>query len=288
MLSYEFQDGRVRKLILEGDRKAAILDPAPSGKISQHINDPRFGGFGCFGVHVARRNEFFPDLGRVYDWTWDITERMNAKDNGGFGVTASYGTDKEWTTLLSDGESPIIAIKRVYDIRPHSFSMNVAVRVVWDGSGNPLYFKEPKLVCHSLHGYRYLWVGNKKHDLMILPKPSVRTLQIRDPKHLTVKFTGTRPPITVVLQGSGWNDWRKQADESEPLVSMTHGQRYCQQGPPSGHLTSAWEAAHWPTLDAAGIMFHAWEGGSGYSDCLSCFRPAIPNSRYEVELTIGG
>lgn len=291
---WELQDGRVHRLTPEGSKVPVVLDPTPTFTVTRHINDPRFGGIGCFGVHTARRNQFFPDPARVYDWTWDVTERMVAAENGGYGITSSFQENAAtWVTLLSDGEShpePIVRVERRYTTTKRTLTMKVTVLVAWDGTGSPLYFKEPKLVAHSLRGYRFLQLLDAKggslgprRDLEQLAKPSVHTLQFRQPERAGFRFTGSKPPITVEFDRKGWDQWADEADKGEPLGD---GAAYCLQGPPFGKLTRAWESAHWPGTSTGGVMFHAWEGGTGYPDCLCAFRPAVPGGRYSVSLKV--
>jgi hypothetical protein len=280
-----FANGRVTELRLL-DGPVVVRDPAPKGEVSLHINDPRFGGLGCFGVHIARRNEFFPD--GLVNFTWDLTERMNAAERGGYGVCGRDGN----TVLLSDGESypaPILAVTRDVEVLHDGVRMTVTVEVKWNGSGNQLFFKEPKIVAHGLRGYQFIQCRGSdgqplgpRRDLAKLAKPSVHTIQFRQLRRADVRLTGSRPPVTLTFDKSGWDAWADAADAAEPLGG---GAPYCLQGPPAGHLSRAWESAHWPGVDAAGVMFHAWEGGTGYMDCLCAFRPAVPGARQTVALT---
>jgi hypothetical protein len=277
--------GRLTELRLTSGA-LVVQDRAPSGEESLHINDPRFGGIGCFGVHIARRNEFFPS--RLDLFTWDLTERMSAPDHGGYGVSESTAD----TVFLSDGESfprPLLAVRRETEEAGEGFRMRVTVEVLWDGSGNRLYFKEPKLVAHGMRGYRFIECRDAngqslgpRHDFKLLADPTRHTIQFRRPERATVRLTGASPPVTLAFDRSGWDAWANDADPTEPLAD---GKPYCLQGPPTGRLSRAWESAHWPGKNAAGVMFHAWEGGTGYSDCLSAFRPAVPGARYAVALT---
>jgi hypothetical protein len=277
--------GRVTELRLASGA-LVVRDPPPADEPSLHINDPRFGGVGCFGVHIARQNEFFPH--DLPNFTWDLTERMSAPDHGGYGVCGQTAD----TVLLSDGESspkPILAVTHDLEQLTAGVRVRVTVEVAWDGTGRPLYFKEPKLVAHGLHGYRFLQCRDAaaqplgpRHDLAALPKPDKHTLQLRHAERADVRLTGSAPPVTLTFDRSGWEQWADQADAGAPLGE---GKPYCLQGPPAGHLSRAWEAAHWPDVDVAGVMFHAWEGGTGYMDCLCSFRPAVPGASYTVTLT---
>ncbi len=289
------QDGRFVKLVSKSGH-VLLADPAPTGRESYHINDPRFGGGGCFGVHVARRSLAFA-RGDLPNSTWDVTERMPAANNGGFGLLRSESSGFTTQTWLSDGESypdPILSVTRKFTPKNGSAIISVSVEVLWKGAGSPLFFKEPKLVWHSLRGFTFLYVLDDQgrilgvRDLTKLPAPSKHTYQLRYPERAAVQFEkrswGKYPRLTVKFARSGWDEWADEADASEPLVGDCAP--YCLQGPPAGKLSRAWESAHWPGKDAAGVMFHAWEGGSGYMDCLCAFRPAVPGSRYEVGLEV--
>lgn len=78
----------------------------------------------------------------------------------------------------------------------------------------------------------------RRRDLAKLAKPSVHTFQFRQPQRAGVRLAGSRPPVTLTFDKSGWDAWADAADAAEPLAG---GAPYCLQGPLAGHLSRAWE-----------------------------------------------
>lgn len=297
-----------------------------------NTNDPRTGGLGSFGVQLGRRNEFYPDPDEIYNYTWNLTERINAHEGAGLGVCATRILDGPRLNELeqaifviendlSDIYSyplPILRVRRNYQIDVSSVKCATRVTMMWDGNDFPLFIKEPKIVAHSLGGadsrspqYRYLEVfaqdGKRirKYDLWQLPDPTVKTLQLRMGDRFRLRFSDTRRSqffnvIGATTDGNsvipwkyasyGFDQWAQNMNERERFVAECNS-RYCLQGPskrfspedaPEPTLSRNWEATRWasgkagsppdPERPQVGVMFHAWEGGTGYPDCLCASR----------------
>lgn len=292
------------------------------------LNDPRFGGLGAFGCHIARKNEAFLSGGNVNDYTWNLTDRMDAATDSGFGVSAVRWTVAPYVdaqgvgratveTDLRDGYSnPVFTVKRDYRVYDSRVEVDVTVVCSWDGSGPPLYVKEPKLVAHSIGpvggpAYRYLDLYDRagalirQVDYQALPSPTVSTEQIPDDGRCRLRFqapTDGNQYLNVVAEGlsgatrqtwegsaAGLDRWAQDANAQTPLEPT--GPAYCKQGPGST-LSRKWEATRWASAGAGsppmngrphvGVMLHAWEGGSGYPDCRNCYVPVVPGNTYQA------
>jgi hypothetical protein len=146
-------------------------------------------------------------------------------------------------------------------------------------------------------------------DLWLLPDPEVHTYQIAAPGRARVRFQDPerRVAFNVVMEGSdgshqqpwtpatvGFDRWAQDANGAERF--LPDGPPYCLQGP-GATLTRQWEATRFsilrpgqrrpqadrgapllpdPAKPQVGVMFHAWEGGTGYPDCLCASRRMPP------------
>jgi hypothetical protein len=188
------------------DGSVVVEDPPdPDGT----VNDPRYGGLGCFGVHVARRNEFFKSL-QVNNYSWDVTGRHHAPSRDGYGVGAGRVVDPPRRETIGGRQAVVLGIE-VDFFDGESFQRHrplVVVRydyVFWRSRvrchitattgpgahvGSPAFVKEPKLVCHSLGSeaeggplYRYVDVFRRdgslieRFDIWALPDPTAKTKQ---------------------------------------------------------------------------------------------------------------
>lgn len=291
------------------------------------LNDPRFGGLGAFGCHVARKNEAWTAGDPVEEWAWDLTERMSYPVDGlgvsdvrWSGVLVAAGVGQATVEVdLRDGYSdPVFTVRRVYTFHDSRVDVDVTVTATWDGSGPPLYVKEPKFVAHSIGpvggpAYRYVNVYGptgtllRRVDYYGLPSPTVDTEQIGDDGRCRLRFeadpgnwflnvvaealdaNGTRH--TWEGASVGLDAWAVDANGRTPLEAT--GAAYCRQGP-GGTLTRKWEATRWasdgrdsPPMAGrphVGVMLHAWEGGSGYPDCRTCFVPVEPGESWRTFL----
>ena len=231
------------------------------------VNDGRNGGLGSFGCHISRKNEHFP-RGNVWNYTWDLTARMNARSNG-FGICRVFVLDGPRVDAdgvghlavaseLSDMYSfpkPIILLRHTYRVFPRRVEQQIDVAAAWDGTGPALYVKEPKLTCHSIGpvgGPRYRWfsVHAREGDALLddfdvwsLPDPMIHTKQIPQKRRCRLVFTDEHRghPLTVVMMGLGpagravWHDgpgldqWARDANAADRLLSECNA--YCLQGP---------------------------------------------------------
>jgi hypothetical protein len=172
------------------------------------VNDPRYGGLGCFGMHLARRNDFFKTL-QVANYSWDITGRHHAATRDGYGVgegrivdgprKATLGGRRAVALVIEvdffDGESwpdrPLVSVRYDYAFWASRARCRVAVTIGPGAhTGSPAFVKEPKLVCHSLGSeadgaprYRYVDVYRRdgslieRFDIWALPDPTIKTKQ---------------------------------------------------------------------------------------------------------------
>jgi hypothetical protein len=187
------------------DGTVIVADPADADGT---VNDPRYGGLGCFGVHVARRNDFFGTL-QVDNYSWDVTGRHHAPSRDGYGVGEGRIVDEPRLATVSgrkavvlavevdvfDGESfrdrkPLVVVHYDYVFWPSRVRCHVAATTGPGAhAGSPAFLKEPKLVCHSLGSedggplYRYIEVYRRdgslieRFDIWALPDPTTKTKQ---------------------------------------------------------------------------------------------------------------
>ena len=183
------------------------------------VNDPRYGGLGCFGLHVARQNASFRSL-QVENYTWDVTGRHHAATRGGYGVGDGrvVGEPRQATVggrravLLGievdffDGESwpnrPLVTVAYDYVFWAARVRCHVTVTTGPGAhAGSPAFVKEPKLVCHSLGSesadspvYRYVDVYRRdgtlieRFDIWALPDPTRKTKQWGYDERVRVQF----------------------------------------------------------------------------------------------------
>lgn len=278
-----------------------IVDDYRRDSTQPHVNQPDAGGLGCFGVHLARRNGFYPHDPPNY--TWDLTGRMDATRHGGYGVShigetevEQIGADLTYGILVAftDGESrpnPLITVTYAYRFRPDRVDQAVTVQMT--PCGSPVFVKEPKVVAHCLHGYSQIDVlgPNRKlldrRDLTRLPDPSHGTFQMGQTAREACVFRGAGLPDVTVSCDRGLEQWADAADQAEPL--HPDGARYCLK--PDGKLKRQWESAHWKEKPWAGVMLHAWEGGAGIFapgggvECPQASRRVTAPAAYTTRLT---
>jgi hypothetical protein len=259
------------------------------------INDPRFGGLGAFGWHHAR-----PGKGE-----WDIHGRLDATRNGGFGVArssvieppsiAADGTGRAGVRVeFRDGwQDPVMAVSYRYLIQPRVVISLVEVEQLWQDDGHGQAFvKEPKLVAAVAPAYStvdvYADTGALVRRIAIdrLSEPWEETAQIGARDRARVAFVG-EPDVgmTVTMQawdgrqvvpwygsGAGFDGWAEAA-QRRPAYSDS-GAGYCLGY--GGRLRRRWEVAARTADPALACLFHAWEGGSRYSDCMDASRAFGP------------
>jgi hypothetical protein len=233
-----------------------------------NLNDGRNGGLGSFGCHLSRRNEHFPD-GSIWNFTWNLTARMDARANG-FGISRAEVLDGPRVdgngvgrlavaSEISDMYSypkPIILLRHTYAVRRKRVEQQIDVAAAWDGSGPQMFVKEPKLTCHSIGpvaGPRYRWLSvySREGDVLLdrfdvwsLPDPMIHTKQISAARRCRLEFLDENDehPLNVVMMGFGadgrspWQEgpgldqWARDANGWERLLPDC--KPYCLQGPP--------------------------------------------------------
>ena len=173
------------------------------------VNDPRYGGLGCFGMHLARQNEWFRSL-QVPNYSWDVTGRHHAPTRDGYGAGEGRVVDAPRRAAVAgrravvlgievdffDGESwpsrkPIVTVRYDYVFWAARARCDVTITTGPGArAGSPAFVKEPKLVCHSLGSedargplYRYVDVYRRdgslieRFDTWVLPDPTLKTKQ---------------------------------------------------------------------------------------------------------------
>ena len=259
------------------------------------INDPRFGGLGAFGWHHAR-------AGRG---VWDIDGRLDASRNEGFGVARAYVVDPP--SLTADGtgsvgvrvefrdgwQDPVMVVTYRYLVEPQLVMCHVEVEQRWqeDGQGQA-FVKEPKLVAAVAPAYPMVDVygsGNellRRIDISNLSEPTIQTAQIGAHDRQAIAFVGAVPlRLTVTMHawngdqvvpwygsGAGFDGWAETA-QRRPAYSEL-GASYCLGA--VGGLRRRWEVAAGLDDPALSCLFHAWEGGSGFTDCMDASRAFGP------------
>jgi len=259
------------------------------------INDPRFGGLGAFGWHHAR-------AGRG---AWDLHGRLDAAANGGFGVArasvvepasvAADGTGRVGVRVeFRDGwQDPVMAVTYRYLLAPRIVICLVEVEQRWqeDGQGQA-FVKEPKLVTAVAPAYRLVDVYGAAGDLVRrievgnLSEPWTQTAQIGAHDRQRIAFVGAAPiRLSVTMQawdgtdvrpwygsGAGLDGWAEAAQHRAAYTES--GAPYCLGG--GGRLRRRWEVAARTDNPALTCLFHGWEGGSRFSDCMDASRAFGP------------
>jgi hypothetical protein len=186
-----------------------------------------------------------------------------------------------------------LAVTYRYLVEPRIVICVVEAEQRWqeDGSGQA-FVKEPKLVTAVAPAYRLVDVyGNagellRRIDLSHLSEPWQQTTQIGAHTREGIAFVATRPlNLTVTMQGwngkevlpwygsgVGFDGWAEAA-QHRPGYSE-HGARYCLGG--ARQLRRRWEVAARTDDPALSCLFHGWEGGSGFSDCMDASRAFGP------------
>jgi hypothetical protein len=296
--------GYIGKMVTPGGR--VIVDDFKEAGI---INDPRYGGLGAVGWHNARRNGDPNVYNRTWDLTIRQDASTNhfgvvaSRNIDGPRVSTDgalrYTIEVDLCDMYS-WPNPIMTVMYDYKIEDSNVKQWITFRSKWDGSGPALYIKEPKIVAATNVNYpggsRYrkasvytksnILIGTK--DLLTLPAPNVGTWQIGDDRRTRMMFhdaadgldalhivaqaaPGSFSSTRVVWEGAPYGpDYWAQLANTRTIFENTGG-AYCTQGP-GGTLTRQWEVSKRPTEWNVDVMFHAWEGGSGYPDCLKVYR----------------
>jgi len=217
--------------------------------------------------------------------------------------------------IFRDGYNPtMMKVRYDYLVEDSNVKQWVTVTQDWNGSGFPAFVKEPKIACSVSPNVANNIIFNKldvfnsasstlrsQIDLPSIGDPTVNTIQLGQDSRVRVRFyDGTHyfnivaeanSPLTYnaltqrvtdygtrsVWEGStvGMDKWA-QVSNTRKVFENTGG-AYCLQGPGSpATLTRQWEVTRRVAGPEADVMFHAWEGGSGYPDCLKCSRAFGP------------
>ena len=223
------------------------------------LNDPEFGGLGAFGWHHARGRP-----GRLRFTganAWELSGRLCAKRNFGFGVLASglveppardgdavtFGVD----VLFSDAwtyPKPLLWLSYRYRVEPAAVHVRVGVLPLCpDGRcGNTravAFVKEPKLVAHVVGG-GFTRMSTFRRDGSLaciyvgggaLSGPIMDTGQCGDPGRSVLRFdhgsatsgtdggcTGEAPCLDVAVAGT-MDSWANDAAAGAPAYPRDTG-----------------------------------------------------------------
>jgi len=206
----------------------------------------------------------------------------------------------------------LVTVLREYEVRRSSLRCRTRIRLESAAAG--WFVKEPKLVAHSIGPppggppYTHLevldYLGKQllRRDLTTLPNPTVKTQQIGQDARWRCRFQTPEHQwdMNVVAEAAsvdtwdaerwegangGFDLWAVRSNTREPLEPCQDDEAYCLQGP-GRTLTRQWESTRWkdPGRPQVGVMFHGWEGGTGYPDCRCTYRAAVAGEVYEVRL----
>ena len=282
-----------------GSGKQIIRDGGPPFST---VNDPRYGGLFGFGVIVARPPDP-PDPATFWNWCHELSTHHDGSDTGpapGYGVAkpivsaaaAPTRATVDASCLLILRGTPIATLTWSY-IFTWMDAVTCRFEVAFNTAGAAgLYGKEPKITANGFTGgYRYLTVldengkvGRPEHyDLRALDNPHLQTKQIDWPRRATIELSrgGVNRDTVRVSCDRGLEEWADALEgvpsfsdqEIHPDGSFGPSPRYCM---PKGVRLRQWEAPHWPKVDAAGVLFHLWEGGYGAPACWDTFGPWPP------------
>jgi hypothetical protein len=278
------------------DRRDGLPPLVDDFRAPGSINDPRFGGLGAFGWHHARAG------GGV----WDLHGRLDAARNGGFGVARAYVVEPP--ALAADGmgsagvrvefrdgwQDPVMAVTYRYLVGSRIVICLVAAEQCWQEDGHGQAFvKEPKLVTAVAPAYPLVDVYRsggevlRRIELGNLSEPWLETAQIGEPEREGVAFVGAASvTLNVTMQGwdgerprpwygssVGFDGWAQAAQDRPSYAQL--GAPYCLGG--AGGLRRRWEVAARTDDPALSCLFHAWEGGSGFTDCMDASRAFGPS-----------
>jgi hypothetical protein len=212
------------------------------------INDPRFGGLGCFGMHVARRNGEADPV----NYCWDVTGRHHAATRYGFGVGDGEVLRLEPGSFAGgaavfldigvpfyDGEAwaagePLAEARYEWVFLASRAQATITVTTLLGAAqGSPAFVKEPKLVAHSLGppaegSPRYRWLDLfdragallQHFDIWSLPDPSIDTKQWPQDGRVRARFDDPERGhlyLNVVAEALRANN------EREPWEGSEHG-----------------------------------------------------------------
>lgn len=276
----------------------ALVGAASTGEWDG-MADPRHGGIGAFGVHIARPP--FPEKGREF-------ERARHVENlreGNWGVirsdTVRDGDFFRAETELGDEiRRPLINVKIRWRFRGPVSTAIFDVTTLDAIRG--LYAKEPKIGVSALVGRGTKFVVRDSKRRLIrerafvnMSDPRKKTLQITEDNRRHVAITGTwgtahitgggLPLTSLGVFGAedsryGLAKWRREAADAPKISSRDSDKAYCW----CGKLRASWEVIAWP--DRTGILMHGWTGGVGFHDCVCAYRLVRPGLRFRYYLRV--
>lgn len=265
------------------------------------LSDPRYGGLGAFGWQHSRAGSD----------EWDVHLRVDARRNGGFGVSRSRVVRRATSDgvavavdLADRWQDPVMSVLYDYRVEPDALSCLIRVTQRWqdDGAGQA-FVKEPKLAVAPLPLHEAVEVraldGSllRTVELARLSEPWEETAQLAEAGRAAVRFVGRRPLQVTMLAWDGaaalaWEGAPAGLDRWAQLAQQRparggEGAAYCLGG--RGGLRRRWEVVKRTRIPANACLFHAWEGGTGLDDCPDASRAFGPAgeaytvlARYEV------
>jgi hypothetical protein len=292
--------GYVSRLVSR-DGTVLVDDWLPRGT----LNDPRFGGLGAFGWHHARGR---PGRLRFHGRNaWEISSRVCARPNGGFGVVRSTvaeapAVDGDAVTFAIDVffsdmftyPKPLLSVRYRYRFEPSLVRTWVDVRPLCAGgrcgrTRMRAFVKEPKLVAHARNVFSTMSVYDATGTRVCAGDPAgpatgpiLETTQCDTPSRDRLRFEPCAPDCLEV---------RARASERQPWVGASSGldgwARSAARRPSAYRRdTPSVDGVVWPChggnpRDARqrrwelagrragplGALFPAWEGGRGGYDC---------------------
>lgn len=256
----------------------------------QGMNDPRFTAVGSFGCHLYRP----PRDGESE--LWMHSRHVETLREAPWGVTGWYGDNPKCPTLVTLGERlPLLRVFRHWKIEPPIYRCEGRVEVL--GSAAGWFIKEPKVGVGSfidladrltvtdkdgkgLTGWLAKGVyGGPTYDITSLTDPQKRTAQITDKRRRRFVLRGPNGRVFVTLQDE-FGKWRVRSDGREDPSAKGRGDDYCH----CDKLRGSWELIRRPHV--ASVLDCAWNGGTGFSDCLCGYRALVPGETYRWWLRV--
>ena len=272
------------------------------------INDPDYGGLGCFGIQWAR------NFGETIE-KWDLNGRMDGTVDG-FGVSGTEIITEPYVAESGIGYFAIVVsfrdgwtdplLKVTYDYEFHDSQVALYTTVETGPPAGPgaTYVKEPKFVASVAPqggpDFEEVKLFNRAggliatYDLSQIKDPGKSTIQLAQNARARARFgkataQGSIGKTFNLIAGDGHvflGDWEggvngldAWAVDANNLPRLSEeGESYCLN--PAGNLKRRWEIAKRGTSPKTNLMFHSWEGGFGYPDCEKAARTYIPGMEY--------
>lgn len=276
---------------------SVLVDAAAPPLMS--ANDPSCGGLGFVGWHHYR------DVPGAN--IWDKGGDLHLRRVGGFGVESSLCSSKPalkdgaiwsgYSQTIRDNWGTVARVDHAYRFSGSGMQSWITLAML-PTDGPAVYVKEPKVTVGIAAHYDKLTVSAGNGDLLtsvLLPNltdPAKATRQLPQDLRHTLTFTGDSPSLSVVAAGAvrqyqprqvwenascGFDRWAQIANTQTPLKPISAS--YCRQGG-NNTLSRKWEVAKRSSSPKVQVMLHAWEGGTGYPDCLDCFLRWLPGQSF--------